>query len=113
MKTTVTQEPLLSFEFASETGEIKPYTFRNPIKVITTDTIEDILLCFQHIQEAIDAGYYAAGYLSYECAPAFDPAFKVKKDIHSRYYGSASFRSQNFNQSAARDILMLRNGNLR
>ncbi|AGK53972.1 aminodeoxychorismate synthase component I [Bacillus sp. 1NLA3E] len=79
MKTTVTQEPLLSFEFASETGEIKPYTFRNPIKVITTDTIEDILLCFQHIQEAIDAGYYAAGYLSYECAPAFDPAFKVKK----------------------------------
>ena len=76
------QEPLLSFEFSSSNGEIKPLTFRHPHKLIIAHTIEEVLPCFQLIQEAISAGFYAAGFLSYESAPAFDPAFKVN-DGHS------------------------------
>lgn len=72
-------QPLLSFEFASSSGEILPIIFKQPLKVIVAQTIDDILSCFHEIQEAIQQGYYAAGYLSYESAPAFDPAFKVKK----------------------------------
>jgi para-aminobenzoate synthetase/4-amino-4-deoxychorismate lyase len=71
-------EPLLSFEFASSTGQIKPLTFRDPLQVIVANTIEEVLTGFQLIQDAIDDGYYAAGFLSYESAPAFDSAFKVR-----------------------------------
>ncbi|KAA9024217.1 aminodeoxychorismate synthase component I [Niallia endozanthoxylica] len=73
-------EPLLSFEFASSTGEIKPIIFSQPLKVMIAYTLEEVLPCFQMIQEAIRKGYYAAGYLSYESAPAFDSAFRVNEE---------------------------------
>ncbi|WHZ06021.1 aminodeoxychorismate synthase component I [Neobacillus sp. YX16] len=72
------KEPLLAFEFADSNGNIKPFTFQNPVSVITASKVEDVLPSFQLVQEAVDKGYYAAGFLSYESAPAFDPAFKVK-----------------------------------
>ncbi|MEQ2525159.1 aminodeoxychorismate synthase component I [Bacillaceae bacterium CLA-AA-H227] len=67
-----TNQPLLAFDFAN-----KPLTFTNPLKVIIAHTIEEVLPCFEQIQEAIENGYYVAGYLSYESAPAFDSAYKV------------------------------------
>ncbi|MEH7255261.1 aminodeoxychorismate synthase component I [Neobacillus niacini] len=72
------KEPLLSFEFADSNEKINPLTFQNPLRVITAQKIEDVLPSFQLIQEAVEKGYYAAGFLSYESAPAFDPAFRVK-----------------------------------
>ena len=72
------KEPLLSFEFADANGKIKPFTFQKPVRVITAHKIEDVLPSFHLVQEAVENGYYAAGYLSYESAPAFDSAFKVK-----------------------------------
>ncbi|WP_428908143.1 aminodeoxychorismate synthase component I [Niallia sp. Krafla_26] len=79
MKTNRNQiEPLLSFEFATATGKIKPLTFYNPIQLVIANTIEEVLPCFQQIQNAIDDGYYAAGFLSYESAPAFDSSYKVR-----------------------------------
>ncbi|TSI03894.1 aminodeoxychorismate synthase component I [Lysinibacillus sp. BW-2-10] len=74
------KEPILSFEFANSVGEVKPLTFRNPIKLIVAYSINDVLPCFEQIEKAIEAGYYVAGYLSYESAPAFDDAYKVKKN---------------------------------
>ena len=72
------KEPLLSFEFANSNGTIQPYTFENPERVIIAYTIEDVLPMLEKVQTEIDNGFYAAGFLSYESAPAFDPAFKVK-----------------------------------
>jgi len=74
------QEPLLSFEFASSTGEIKPLTFCNPMKVLIAYKTEDVTPCFEQIEEAIKQGYYVAGFLTYESAAAFDPAYKVKQE---------------------------------
>jgi para-aminobenzoate synthetase/4-amino-4-deoxychorismate lyase len=71
-------EPLVSLEFASSAGQIRPLTFRKPLKIIVANTIEEVLPSFQQVQDAIDDGYYAAGFLSYESAPAFDSAFTVK-----------------------------------
>ena len=74
------QGPLLSFEFSTSKGVIEPLTFSNPHKVIIANTIEEVLPCFQMIQNAIDEGYYAAGFLSYESASAFDSAYIVKEE---------------------------------
>jgi para-aminobenzoate synthetase / 4-amino-4-deoxychorismate lyase len=72
------KEPLLAFEFADSNGQINPLTFKNPVSVITASKLEDVLPSFKLVQEAVDKGYYAAGFLSYESAPAFDSAYKVK-----------------------------------
>lgn len=72
------QEPLLSFEFADSNGQITPFTFAHPHKVIAAHKIEEILPSFEQVQAEVDSGFYAAGFLSYESAAAFDPAFKVK-----------------------------------
>lgn len=73
------KEPLLTFEFADSTGKINPLTFQNPHSVITAHKIEDVLTSLHLVQEAVEKGYYAAGFLSYESAPAFDSAFKVRE----------------------------------
>jgi para-aminobenzoate synthetase / 4-amino-4-deoxychorismate lyase len=72
------KEPLLAFEFADSNGKIQPLTFQHPVRVIAAHKVEDVLPCFQLVQEAVEQGYYAAGFLSYESAPAFDSAFNVK-----------------------------------
>lgn len=74
-----TQEnPYLLFEFADQYGVIKPLSFSEPVKIIMATQIEDVISCLQQVQEEVSRGYYAAGYLSYEAAPAFDPAFHVQ-----------------------------------
>lgn len=73
------QIPLLSFEFADSLGKIQPLTFIKPLKEITAHHIEEVMPCFLLIEEAIRNGYYAAGFLSYESAAAFDSAYKVKE----------------------------------
>ncbi|MGJ7922649.1 aminodeoxychorismate synthase component I [Neobacillus sp. LXY-4] len=72
------QEPLLSFEFATSAGVVEPFTFKNPLKIISTSSIEEVLSCMEQVQIAVNHGYYAAGFLTYESAAAFDPAMKVK-----------------------------------
>ncbi|WP_419887876.1 aminodeoxychorismate synthase component I [Neobacillus niacini] len=72
------KEHLLAFEFADSNGKIKPLTFQHPVRVIEAYKVEDVIPNFQLVQEAVENGYYAAGFLSYESAPAFDSAFTVK-----------------------------------
>ncbi|MFJ7928623.1 aminodeoxychorismate synthase component I [Peribacillus sp. NPDC096448] len=73
------EDPLsLIFHFTDKQGDSRPLYFANPKKVITAHSIEDVLPQFQKVQEAIEQGHYAAGYVSYEAAPAFEKSFKVK-----------------------------------
>jgi hypothetical protein len=73
------RQPVLSFEYASTDGRIIPRTFRNPVKVIQAEHVDDVIPALRNVQEAVDAGWYAAGFLSYEAAPAFDPAYRVNE----------------------------------
>jgi para-aminobenzoate synthetase / 4-amino-4-deoxychorismate lyase len=72
-------QPLLSFEFANLKGEITPFTFQNPQQVIIAQTLDEILPSLQLVQDAVDSGFYAAGFLSYESAPAFDSSYRVRE----------------------------------
>jgi para-aminobenzoate synthetase / 4-amino-4-deoxychorismate lyase len=72
------KEPLLSFEFAAAEGRIAPLTFQKPLKVIAAYKVEEVLPSFERVQEEVENGYYAAGFLAYESAAAFDEAYRVK-----------------------------------
>ncbi len=67
----------LLFDFVAEDGNIERKVFENPIKIVTTTTLQEVRKALDEVQQAVDRGYYAAGYVSYEAAPAFDPAYLV------------------------------------
>lgn len=73
----MSESPNLFFEFVGETGEKQPLTFHNPVRILQAFTIEEIPNVFSQIEEATQDGYYVAGYVAYEAAPAFDQAFSV------------------------------------
>lgn len=67
----------LAFQFADQDGVIQPLIFRHAEKIIMARTADKVMPCLNEVQKAVESGYYAAGYVSYEAAPAFDTAFQV------------------------------------
>ncbi|WP_058306796.1 aminodeoxychorismate synthase component I [Gracilibacillus massiliensis] len=55
-------------------------TFTNPIEIITATEIDRVPEAFVKIENALQKGYYLAGYVSYEAAPAFDDSYKVRAE---------------------------------
>jgi para-aminobenzoate synthetase/4-amino-4-deoxychorismate lyase len=47
---------------------------RDPVRVVTAHTLAEVLPALEEIEAAVSAGLYAAGFVGYEAAPAFDPA---------------------------------------
>lgn len=50
--------------------------FHSPEKIICARTIEDVLPALGEIDAAVDAGFYVAGWVAYECAQAFEPRLR-------------------------------------
>ncbi|MBN1760463.1 MAG: aminodeoxychorismate synthase component I [Chitinispirillaceae bacterium] len=48
--------------------------FNEPHAVVTTSQIEEVTACLQRIAQYTASGFYAAGFIGYEAAAAFDPA---------------------------------------
>lgn len=71
------RSPFLLFEFHDAQGRPAPKIFRNPSQTVTARNPEEVLPALRRVQNAVDGGLYAAGFLSYEAAPAFDPAYRV------------------------------------
>lgn len=72
--------PQLIFEFASKDGGIEPKLFQHPIKVLETNQTGEVRPLLEEVEKAVNEGYYAAGFLSYEAAPAFHPAMAVHEN---------------------------------
>ena len=53
--------------------------FENPVKIIETDKISEVISKFQLVEEAVNKEkLYAVGFISYEAASAFDSALQTK-----------------------------------
>ncbi|PLT28630.1 aminodeoxychorismate synthase component I [Peribacillus deserti] len=72
--------PYLHFGFTDSEGIKKPMVFTHPIEIIETSQIEEVINKLKAVEKHIEEGKYAAGYLSYEAAPAFEPHFRVRPD---------------------------------
>ncbi len=51
--------------------------FTEPREIIESAKADEVVEKLRLIEEAVAAGFHAAGFISYEAAPAFDPAFRV------------------------------------
>jgi para-aminobenzoate synthetase/4-amino-4-deoxychorismate lyase len=55
--------------------------FASPRRIVTTHSIAEVLPLIRDIEEAVQReGWYAAGFISYEASPAFDPSLPVRED---------------------------------
>jgi para-aminobenzoate synthetase / 4-amino-4-deoxychorismate lyase len=55
--------------------------YRNPHRILQTDRLDQILPLLWELESLVEAnGWHAAGFLSYESAPGFDPALSVHPD---------------------------------
>lgn len=72
--------------FASRT---KGKAFRDPNTIITANKLNDVLPALNRVQEFVDDGNWAAGFLSYEAAPVFDSAFAchAPSDVPLLWFG--------------------------
>ncbi|HAW89326.1 MAG TPA: hypothetical protein DCX61_01490, partial [Gemmatimonadetes bacterium] len=79
--------PVLHFDFRP--GEsVRPgagfsaitLTFRQPIEVISARRLEEVAPALARVEAAALEGHWAAGFVSYDAAPAFDSAFRVKEN---------------------------------
>ena len=52
--------------------------FANPVRVIVANTVADVIPALGVVERASLDGLYAAGYVAYEAAPAFDPKLRVQ-----------------------------------
>jgi para-aminobenzoate synthetase/4-amino-4-deoxychorismate lyase len=55
----------------------QPLRFENPLHIIAAYSLAEVRPALCDVQDAADSGLYAAGYVAYEAAPAFDPALQV------------------------------------
>ena len=51
--------------------------FSDPVAVLTADRIGDVAAVLAEVESAVTDGSWAAGFIAYEAAPAFDPALEA------------------------------------
>jgi para-aminobenzoate synthetase/4-amino-4-deoxychorismate lyase len=77
-------QPRLTFDFRGEDprddGPAPRLVFANPVRVIVARETNEVLPALKAVAESTRAGLWAAGYVGYEAAPAFDPALRVHGD---------------------------------
>jgi len=69
---------LLVFDFADRAGGPRRLGFTRPLEVVIARAPGEVRPALRRVRRAAEAGHYAAGFVSYEAAPAFDPALSVR-----------------------------------
>ena len=53
--------------------------FTNPIEIVVASTLNEVLPALRRVEDLVAArSIYAAGFIAYEAAPAFDPVLRVR-----------------------------------
>ncbi len=71
------REAFVDFPWAPD-GATGPLAFGEPVEVIKATRLEQVRPALQRVADAAAQGRYAVGFVSYEAAPAFDPAMRVR-----------------------------------
>ncbi len=59
-------------------GQAGSLRFGEPVAVVRADRLADVLPALARVVDACESGCHAVGFVSYEAAPAFDPAMRVR-----------------------------------
>lgn len=77
MTTPDEELPRVLLQAGSPLGLPPWIAFRRPLRVISATRLDDVAGALRELEQALTHGRWVAGYISYEAAPAFDPALQV------------------------------------
>jgi para-aminobenzoate synthetase/4-amino-4-deoxychorismate lyase len=77
---SLASSPYLVFDFVEDDERPRRQLFLNPVEIITTNSLAEVRSCLREVQRGVDQGLYAAGYVSYDAAPALDSSLSVRSD---------------------------------
>lgn len=79
LKALESEQDFVFLDSASSDSENQhSYLFLRPLRIISTERIDQVSHCLAQMQEALKAGYYVAGYISYEAGAAFEENLSAK-----------------------------------
>ena len=52
--------------------------FEQPVEILRAGSLSDVLPTLRALEDGVERGLYAAGFITYEAAPAFDRAFRTR-----------------------------------
>ncbi|MDH7500099.1 MAG: aminodeoxychorismate synthase, component I, partial [candidate division NC10 bacterium] len=58
--------PFLVIDFCNREGRPRRLGFTNPLDIVVARSVEEVRPALRAVHQAVRAGLYAAGYLSYE-----------------------------------------------
>jgi para-aminobenzoate synthetase / 4-amino-4-deoxychorismate lyase len=70
--------PILVFDFPDAGGRSRRTVFADPAREVVATAVEEVGAAVAEVEAAVAAGMYAAGYVAYEAAPAFEPRMRVR-----------------------------------
>lgn len=73
--------PQLIFDFTSDVTDLSSrqrLVFNSPLKLVVATNLDQVRHALKEVWKATREGFYAAGFISYEAAPAFDKAITVQ-----------------------------------
>jgi para-aminobenzoate synthetase/4-amino-4-deoxychorismate lyase len=71
------RSPFLVVDFPGPSGAPERLTFTDPTAVLVADRLADVSAVLESADTHAAAGRYVAGFVSYDAAPAFEPAMRV------------------------------------
>ncbi len=69
--------PFLIFDFPDASGEASRLFFEKPRRILIVNLLEEVIPALQEVENEVNSGATAAGFISYEAASAFDSALKT------------------------------------
>lgn len=66
-------------------GQAGWLVFQQPVQLLAADRLEDVLPVLRQVDQALERGLHAAGYVAYEAGPAFDAALVAKAGLTVPY----------------------------
>jgi para-aminobenzoate synthetase/4-amino-4-deoxychorismate lyase len=74
------QDKMMMFDFVDNNDQRERLLFIEPEKMVTAYSTDEVLKAMEEIDQYINDGYYAAGYVSYEAGASFDNKLSVKSN---------------------------------
>jgi para-aminobenzoate synthetase/4-amino-4-deoxychorismate lyase len=98
--------PTLLFSFSETpdgTPASKPLVFTRAVEVVTAHHPAEVIPALNRVKAASEQGLYAAGFVAYEAAPAFDAAYTTRKpgDLPLLWFGIFESPDQHLPQGAS------------
>jgi len=69
----------MALKHSGPDGNAQWLDFTEPVEVMSTRRHDEVIPALHRIEHAVQKGLYAAGFVTYEAAPAFDPALRTKE----------------------------------